>query len=97
MVRVLAEAVEKAPANASVRRVIRMSRDLQRGRASLLLAQASLAVGSVFCGGVAAAIVITVSPNSPVGILLMLPFIFLIAGGMIFGRMFYAQIKSFRD
>jgi hypothetical protein len=97
LVRVLAKTVEKAPANASVRQVIRMSSDLQRGSIDRLAARLAPAVGSVFCWGTAATIIIMVSPNSPVGALLPLPSIFLVIGGVMFGSMFYEQIRGLHD
>ena len=100
LIRVLTEAVEKAPPDASVRRVVRISKVLEGGRGERLayrLAPALPAAGSVFCWGTAAAIILTVSPDSVLGLVMMLPMLMLAAGGVAFGSLFYQQLQGELD
>lgn len=97
LVRVLAAAVAGAPVDASLRRIVRISRDLEGGpgrRLAARLAPAMPAAGSVVCWTTAAAIVIGVSPDSPMALLFMLPMLLLAFGGLMFGAMFLQQISG---
>ena len=100
LIRVLAKAVEKTPNDAPVRRVVEMSEVLKRGRGATLayrLAPALPLVGTVFCWAAAAGIAFTMSPDSVIGAVMMVPMCFLIAGGAAFVYLLYEQVRGELD